>query len=124
MRSNCTSPPGVPLRCAGRHQRRHDLGFGLVDLDVLLQGMDEVLPHVLGRKALVGDLAQGDDGILVVVAIDRDRGSRRDHAGPMTGEQDQVEPVLNLVDAILNGDACHLMSWLRVGVRQALELSK
>ena len=46
---------------------RRGLGLGLVDLDVLLQGVNQILTQVAGRELAVADFAQGDNGIFVVV---------------------------------------------------------
>src|SRR5208283_2848285 len=90
-----------------RRENRNELGLGLVHLDVTLQRVNEVLLEVLGRKRRLGDLAQGDDRVLVLVAVDQDRLTGRDEAGAVRGEQNKVETVVDLVDAILDGDAGH-----------------
>ena len=51
-------------------------GLGLVDLDVLLDGVDQALAHVVGGDGLVRNLTQGDHGVLVVFGVDRDVRSR------------------------------------------------
>ncbi len=63
---------------------------------------------MLGLDLAVGDLAQRYHGVLVAVAIDQQVGAARNLAGPLRGEQDEVEPVGNLVDAIFDGDASHM----------------
>ena len=69
MRSNCASDAEFDLRLhVGVDHRRRGLGFGFVDLDVLLQRVNEILAQVAGRELAVADFAQGDDGIFVVVA--------------------------------------------------------
>jgi hypothetical protein len=97
---------------AGRANERNRLGLRLIDLDVFLQGMDEFLLEVLGRNRLLGDLAQRHDRVLVIVPLDGDLRAGRDHASAMAGEQNQIEPVLDLVDAIFNGDTGHLARFL------------
>ena len=115
MRSNCTSAPNVRVdgHLACRRHGGNGFGLRLVDFDVLLQRMDQVFLHVLGREPLVGDLAQSHDGVLVVVPVDGDRGAGRDETSPMTGQQDQFEPVLDLVDAIFDGNARHTVDPIR-----------
>jgi hypothetical protein len=56
-----------------RHQKRHLVFFGFVDFDLGLMRFDHALAQDLGRLGFLGDFAQGDDGVLVVVAVDRDR---------------------------------------------------
>src|SRR5687767_2945975 len=59
-----------------------------------------------------GDLAQGDDRVLVAVAVDRQVGTPRDLAGALRCHQHQVEPVGNLVDTIFDRHARHCRSAL------------
>ena len=56
---------------------------------------------------LVADLAQRHDGILVVVAVDGDRRAGGNHAGAVAGQQHEIEPVLDLLNAVFDGDAGH-----------------
>jgi len=58
-----------------------------------------------GVTVFLGDLAQRHDRILVVVALDRDLLAGRHHAGAMTRQQHEIETILYLIDAILDGDA-------------------
>ena len=57
---------------AGRPDQRHRIRFGLVDLDELLQGVDQLFLQVLGLNRGVGDFTQGNDRILVVIAVNRE----------------------------------------------------
>src|SRR5690606_37544606 len=95
-------------------------GFRLVDLDMLLQRMNQVFLQVARRERLVGDLAKCDHGVLVVVAIDGDRRALGDLARTMTGQKNQLEAVLDLVDAILNGNAGHLSPLSLVELSESL----
>ena len=61
----------------------------------------------LGLDRLVGDLAQRDDRVLVAVAIDGEVGAARNLARALGREQDQIEPVRDLVDTIFNRNARH-----------------
>src|ERR1700685_245374 len=98
---------------SGRAYQGHRLGLRFVDFDVFLQRVDEFLLEVLGRNRLIGDLAQRHHRVLVVVAVDGDLGAGRDHARAVAGEQDQIEPVFDLVDAIFDGHAGHVFNSLR-----------
>ena len=62
--------------------------------------------------ACFGDFPQRHDRVFVVVALDRDLRARRDHTRAVAGQQDQIEAVLNLVDAIFNGDSGHFARFL------------
>src|SRR3546814_4718023 len=75
----------------------------------LLQRTDERFLQILGTNRLLGDLAQRDDGVLVAVAIDGQFRAARDFARAVRGKQNQVEAVGNLVDAILDGNAGHVV---------------
>ncbi|CDX19030.1 hypothetical protein MPL3356_290095 [Mesorhizobium plurifarium] len=74
---------------------------------MLLQRVDQVFLEVVGRERLVGDLAQRDDRVLVIVARDGDLRALADLAGAMAGEQHEFKTVIDLVDAIFNGYAGH-----------------
>src|SRR5690606_19292140 len=92
---------------AGAFDLRGGAGFGLIDLDIFLQRMDQILVQVLGRNGAVADFTQGNNGILVVVTRDGDLGARRNHARTVSGHEDEVKAVLDLLDAVFNGDAGH-----------------
>src|SRR3546814_4458241 len=76
----------------------------------LFRSTDERFLQILGTNRLLGDLAQRDDGILVAVAVDGQFRAARDFARAVRGKQNQVEAVGNLVDAILDGNAGHIVS--------------
>src|SRR5579884_1294081 len=78
----------------------------LVDANLLEVGDDRLL-EVLGLDRLLGDLAQRDHGVLVAVAIDREVGAARNLARTLRREQDEIEPVRDLVYAIFNRNARH-----------------
>jgi len=75
-----------------------------------LQRVDQVFLQVAGRDGLFGDLAQRHDRVLVVVAVDRDLGAGRHHAGTVARQQHEVETVFNLIDAIFHGDTGHRLA--------------
>ena len=60
-----------------------------------------------GETACLGDLAQRHDRVFVVVAVDGDLGAGRDHPRAVAGEQNEIEAVFDLVDAIFDGDTGH-----------------
>ena len=91
----------------GADERGDRLGFRFVDFHVLLQRVDEIFLEILRRQRRVGDFAEGDDGVLVVVAIDSDLLAGGNHPGAMRGEQDEIEAILDLLDAIFDCDARH-----------------
>jgi hypothetical protein len=53
------------------------------------------------------DLAEGNYRVLVTVAIEREVGAARNLARTLCREQDQIEPVRDLVYAIFNRNARH-----------------
>ena len=77
------------------------------------------LAQLVDWLGLVGDLAQGDDGVLVVVAVHGQRRARGDLAGAVGGKHHQVKAVRNLVDAVLDGHACHATP-LRIGCKSKM----
>ena len=113
MRSVVTSVSSASTPVPRRSDQRHGLGFRLVDLDIFLQGVDEFLLKVLGRNGFFSDFPQRHDRVFIVVALDRDLRARRDHARAVGGQKDEVEPVLDLVDAIFNGNSGHFARFLR-----------
>ena len=72
-----------------------------------LQRLDQALVQDLRLDRRLGDLAQRHDRVLVAVALDGQLGAARDLARALRGQQDQIEPVGNLVDAIFDGNARH-----------------
>ena len=79
----------------------------LVDLDMLLHAADQRILQMVERDRLVGDLAQRDDRVLVVVAVERQRRAGGDLARPLRGEQHQLEPVRHLDHTIFDGNTRH-----------------
>ncbi|MDT4872865.1 hypothetical protein FQZ97_1080750 [compost metagenome] len=63
--------------------------------------------QVVGRNGAIADFTQGNDGILVVVARDGDLGAGGNHARTVSGHEHEVEAIVDLLDAVFNGDACH-----------------
>ena len=117
MRSNCTSaslslPVGGSRGGVAEHRNR--LGLRLVHLDILLHGVDELLLQVVRSDGLVRDLTQSHDRVLVAVAVDREGRARRDEAGPVAGQQHELKPVVDLVDAVFDGHASHAGLLLQV----------
>ena len=100
---------GIDAR-AGRPDQWNRVGFGLVDLNEFLQGMNELFAQILGRNRRISDLTQRHNRILVVVAIDRELRSRRNHTGAVRRQKNQIEPVVDLVNAVFYGDASHRLS--------------
>ena len=63
--------------------------------------------QMIERDRFLGDLAQRDDRVLVVVAVEGQRRAGRDLARPLRGEQHQLEAVRDLDDAIFDRNARH-----------------
>jgi hypothetical protein len=62
---------------------------------------------------LVGNLAQSNDWVLVVVAVDRQRGAGGDFARTLGGEQHELKSVRDFDNTIFNGDARHFSRLFR-----------
>ena len=89
IRSNWISPaPSSPRPLSsGRNEGRNHFAFGLVDLDMPLQRMDQVFHQILGREGGIGDFAQGDDRIFVIISFDSDRCAGRNHPRAVAGDK-------------------------------------
>ena len=79
----------------------------LLDVEPLLQRRHEVLAQMVRLKPAIGDLAQGDDRILVIVAMHRQRRAGRQHPCAVGGEEHEVKTVRHFLDAVFDGDAGH-----------------
>ena len=112
-------PSGLQLSLIGAHDvffgrsrcglQSHTVCFALVlfaGANVLKVGDQRFLDHFQVNR-LIGNLAQGDDWILVIVAAHGDRLTFADHAGTVCGKQDELEAVWNLIDAVFNSNAGH-----------------
>jgi hypothetical protein len=62
---------------------------------------------VLEPDCLIGNLAQCDDRVLVIIPIQGQWGAGRNFASALRGEQHEFEPVRNLEDTIFDGNARH-----------------
>jgi hypothetical protein len=99
---------GDPQRL-GRLAERADLvRLVLVVRQDLLQVQDQRFVEVFRLDRLFGDLAQGDDRVLVAVAVDGQLRPAGDFTRALRGKQDEIETVGNLVDAIFDGNARHM----------------
>jgi hypothetical protein len=72
--------------------------------------MNEIFLEVVRLDGLIGDLAQRHDRILVIVAVDGQLGAAGNHARAMTGQQNQFETVVDLVDTVFDGHPSHSIS--------------
>ena len=71
------------------------------------QAVDQLVAQMVEVDRAVGDLAQGDDRVLVVVAVDRQLRAGRDVAGALRRQHDQLETAGHAQDAVFDGDAGH-----------------
>src|SRR5439155_5059116 len=94
-------------RLGGIAERRQLFGLVLLVDPYLLEVGDDRFLKLLGLDGLLGDLAQRDHRILVPVAVDSEVGAARNLARALRREQDEIEPVRNLVYAIFNRNARH-----------------
>ena len=94
-------------RTQGLWQHRRCDCFWLVNLDLLLNGMNEPFAHIASGDGLLGDLTQRDDRGLVVVLLNGDRSTFAERARPMCRQEYEVEPIGNLVDAVFDCYARH-----------------
>ena len=78
---------------------------------MLLHAAHQHLLQMVELNRVLGNLAQRDDRVLVVVAVERQRRARGDLARPLGGQQDQLEAVRDFDDAILDGNPCHPLTF-------------
>ena len=88
-------------------QQGHDIVLGLVHLDLALEALDGRFAQLVGGQRLLGDLAQRDHRVLVVVAVDGQRRAGGERPRPVRREHDELEAVRHLVDAVFDGYAGH-----------------
>src|SRR3546814_6111016 len=89
--------------------------YTLVPFTTLFRSLHQRVAEGVEADGFVGDLAQRDDGILVVVPIDGQRRTRRDVPGPLRGHHDQLEAVRDLEDAIRSEEhTSELQSLMRI----------
>src|SRR5438128_2579674 len=83
--------------CGDAEQSGIELKFvsllGLVDLDMLLHAAHHRGFQMIEGDGLVGNLAQRDDRVLVIVAIDRQRRAGADFTRTLRREQDELKSV-------------------------------
>jgi hypothetical protein len=85
----------------------HDLLIGRLRLGRTGQGSDQIAFQAVEIDILVSDFTQSNDGILVIVAIQRQFLAASDVPGPLRGQENQLKAVRNLQNAIFNGDTRH-----------------
>src|SRR3954452_23612848 len=81
--------------------------FGLINLDMLLHTAHERVSQMIERDRFLGNLAQRDNRVLVIITFDGQRRAGRDLARPLRGKQHQIEAVRDLDHAIFDRYARH-----------------
>ena len=69
--------------------------------------LDEILLEAGQADGLVGDFTQGDDGVLVVVAVDGHLLAAAEVASALSGQQHQFEPIWDFLNAVFDRHARH-----------------
>jgi len=77
--------------------------------------MNQFLAQVFRGNSGIGDFPKRNDRVLVVIAVNRELLPGRNHTGAMCRQQHQVEPVVDLINAIFHGDARHRLSLRYLG---------
>ena len=95
---------GKVVSCAQQFGLHARILFARTDV---LQAGDKGFFHHFQVNRLIGDFAQGDDRILVVVAVHRDRRAFADHTGTVRSKQHKVKTVRHLLDAVFDGHSGH-----------------
>src|SRR5205814_5111888 len=84
-----------------------------VDLDMLLHAAHHRGFQMIESDSLVGDLAQRNDRVLVVIAVYRQRGAGADFTRTLRGEQHELKSVRDFDNTIFNSDARHFSRLFR-----------
>jgi hypothetical protein len=94
---------GIARGALLRAVRAHGVDVGAVE-QRLVACSDRTSELV--RRVRIGASSR-DNGVFVVLRLDRDRAAVGDRAGAMGCQEHEFESVRDLVDAIFDGDACH-----------------
>ena len=89
------------------HKQRHCVFFRLVHFDLRLIRFDQALAKFVRRLSFVRNFAKRNNGVLVIVAIDRDCSTCRHFAGAMRGKHHKLKTIWDFVNAIFNRHAGH-----------------
>ena len=81
------------------------LVFGLGSRLNVLKGQDQGFARIFGPDGVFGDFAQRHDWVFIPVPLDKRGRAGRNLPGAMGRQQDQREPVGDLIDAIFYRDA-------------------
>jgi hypothetical protein len=77
------------------------------------QAVDQLVTQVVEIDGGVGNLSQGNDRVLVVIALDSERCSGRNVARALGCEHHELEARGHAEDAVFHGDAGHQASLRR-----------
>ena len=69
--------------------------------------MNKFFAQIFGGDRHVGNLTERNDRPVVVVAVDSELRTGGNHTRPVGREENEVESILDLVDAVFHGNACH-----------------
>jgi hypothetical protein len=94
-----------------RHFFRRRQSLRLVHLCMALQALDELFPKLFGLQGFVRDFAEGDNGVLVPVALNQRLGATGKLASAEGGNENEIKSVWDLIDTIFDSDACHSVLW-------------
>ena len=82
-------------------------GFIFFVYDHALVATNEIFFQRVERNTFNGDFTQAYNRVFVVVAVDSQCSAGADLAGALGSHHDQFKTVLDFLDAVFNGNACH-----------------
>ena len=74
---------------------------------MLLEPLHDGIVQLLELNGLIGDLAQGDHRVLIMVPVQGQRRAGADLPGPLRGQHDQIETIGDLNNAVFDGNPRH-----------------
>ena len=83
--------------------------FRLLDFNIFLQPHNQRLLQFFNADGLIGNLAQGDNRVFVIVAGNRNRRTGTDVFGSLSRNHQQFIAIRNFINAVFNSNTCHFL---------------
>ena len=92
----------------------HFLFFRFFNFDIFLQSHDQRLLQVFDVDLFLGNFAQGDNRVFVVVAGNHDRGAGGNVLRALGRDHQQFITVGDLVNAVFDCNSCHFFTFFQL----------
>lgn len=90
--------------------------FGLINLNMLLHGVNEFFTQIVLVDGFSRNFAQRHYRVFIAVAFNSERSALRNKTGPVGCKQNQLKAVRQFVNAVFDGDARHEVNTPAKGV--------